>query len=183
MTAANICGFARLPLTVIAICLLLAGAADGRIYAAVVVAIATITDLLDGYLARRFGTVSDFGAFLDVTMDKVFTCPLLFVIAGSDRSIISLAALVAVRDFLVSGIRAYAASCGYVIPGQVLGKIKQFLLYAAMAGLLLRVPGSFWFLVFVCVLEVLSAIDITIRAWPVLRLGLFPKPAGKGDPA
>lgn len=174
MTAANVCGLARFPLGVTAVGLVLAGWPSGRVYAVIVIAIAGVTDVLDGYLARRFGTVSDFGAFLDTTMDKVFSCPLLFVIAGSEVVLLALAALVTMRDLLVTGIRAYAASRGNVIPGQVFGKIKQFLLNAAMICLLLRVPGSFWFLVAACVLEVVTGIEIAVRAWPDLRAGLFP---------
>jgi CDP-diacylglycerol--glycerol-3-phosphate 3-phosphatidyltransferase len=148
---------------------------NGRNYAAVIIAIAIVTDILDGYLARRFGTRSDFGAFLDTTMDKVFTCPLLFVIAESDVSLLWLAVLVTIRDFVVTGVRAYAASRGIVIPGRILGKVKQILLCPAMMGLLLEVRGSYWFLCAVCVIVVVSGIDIILQAWSVLRPGLFPK--------
>jgi len=48
-----------------------------------------------------------------------------------------------------------------------------------MICLILEIPGSLWFLVAVCVLEVVSAIEIAARAWPVLRLGLFPNHEGK----
>ncbi len=106
-------------------------------------ALAGATDWLDGRLARRRGTVSDFGRFLDPVADKILVAAALVMLAASDR--LSDAGLVAavvilVRELAVSGLREFLAGAA-VVPVSPLAKWKTAAQFAAIAVLLLA--GAF----------------------------------------
>lgn len=101
--------------------------------------IAGITDFLDGWLARRLGKTSAFGAMLDQICDKIFIVGtlLLLVAVHQDLSgpvpLILPALLIIAREFLVSGLREYAAQQGGAIPVDRLGKIKTAVQFISIA--------------------------------------------------
>lgn len=174
MTAANYAGLSRIPLTFLVALFLIHDASWSKTAAAGIVALAIVSDILDGVLARRFGTVSTFGVFLDLTSDKIFVCPTLFLIAGSDPLRLWIAVVVTMREFLVMGVRAYVASTATVIPAMRLGKLKAIVMYPALILVLLDVPGAIWVLSLSAVLAVISCVGYLRRAWPLLRQGLCP---------
>lgn len=111
-----------------------------RIAAAVFFAVLSLTDSLDGFLARKYKIVSDFGKFLDPIADKVLVVSAMFLVAiGGVLDVYSIAicfTLVVARDFIVSGFRLIAVEAGVVIAADIFGKIKTFLLDVALALLL-----------------------------------------------
>ena len=114
--------------------------------ALVAFAAAAVTDLLDGKIARRSGTVTTFGKFLDPLADKILVCSALaaFIELGLSYSIAVI--LVVARDFIVSGIRLVALSeGGKVVDANIWGKIKTTIqvAYIIAALLLAEVAGYF----------------------------------------
>lgn len=85
-----------------------------RPIAGVVFAVAAVTDLLDGYVARRLGQTSPFGEFLDPVADKLMVAVALVLLVHSDeRVVVALtAAIIVGREITVSGLREWMASIG-----------------------------------------------------------------------
>mgnify|MGYP003623059019 CR=1 FL=1 len=99
--------------------------------------LASITDLLDGYLARRMKVVSSFGVFLDLTADKVFVSAILIGLVQIGLVPAWIVVIIVSREFLVTGLRSMAAAMGKVIPAGMWGKQKTFITLVAIGCLLL----------------------------------------------
>lgn len=110
------------------------------IAAAVFFVLLSLTDSLDGFLARKYGVVSDVGKFLDPIADKVLVVSAMFLVAIDGVLDVYSAAvcftLVVARDFIISGFRLIAVEAGVVIAADIWGKLKTFLLDAALAVLI-----------------------------------------------
>lgn len=108
--------------------------------ATVLFILASLTDYFDGYLARRFHTVSPLGVFLDLTADKVFVSTILIALVQISLIPAWIAAIIVTREFLVTGLRSMAAAKGTVIPAGRWGKQKTFITLVAL-GLALLAKG------------------------------------------
>jgi CDP-diacylglycerol--glycerol-3-phosphate 3-phosphatidyltransferase len=120
--------------------LLFPGPAPSAVAAAVFFA-ASITDFLDGYIARNYGSGSTVGKFLDPLADKLVVTSALIMLSGIPRTPRIPAWIVAVlvsREILVTGLRAVAAAEGRVIAAEELGKYKMVLQVMAVQGLLIH---------------------------------------------
>ena len=106
------------------------------ITAFVIFVLASLTDMLDGYLARKHNIVSNFGKFADPLADKILVYSALCLLIGNLVPAWMLIIILA-REFVVSGIRAVAASQGIVIAAGMSGKIKTVIQMIAVAMLLL----------------------------------------------
>ena len=105
--------------------LLSANGADWLRWAAVAVfVIASISDFLDGYIARHYNQVSDFGKFLDPLADKLLVTACMMIFVGWGRMPSWVVFIVIAREFAISGLRMVAASNGTVIAAGWSGKIK-----------------------------------------------------------
>ena len=133
----NILSLSRLLATVAVFILVLINNPAAFLAATVLFALASITDLLDGYLARRFHVSSSLGVFLDLTADKVFVSAILIALVQIALVPAWIVFVIVSREFLVSGLRSVAAAKGTVIPAGVWGKQKTFITLVAMGGLLL----------------------------------------------
>jgi CDP-diacylglycerol---glycerol-3-phosphate 3-phosphatidyltransferase len=107
------------------------------IIAAVLFVLAEITDVLDGYFARRNKTVSNLGIFLDLTADKLFTAGVLVMMIEQKMISSWLVAIILGREFLITGVRTYAASAGIVIPAGKWGKRKTVLTAVSLTWLII----------------------------------------------
>jgi len=114
---------------------------DRSLSAALVFAIAAVTDLLDGYLARRNGQVTTLGKLLDPIADKLLVLSALILLVNIDRVSALVAILIIAREVAVTGIRAIAAGEGMVISAETTGKYKMAL--QVMAIVLLILEGTF----------------------------------------
>ena len=137
----------------------------------------SLTDKLDGYLARSRNEVTTFGKFLDPIADKlVVVVALCFLLERGEVSSWVLLVIVA-REFLVSGLRMVVASAGTVIAASPLGKGKTAVTMVAISALLLAmalpagsVSGGFELLgqvlmVVAVVLTAWSGIDYFVKSW------------------
>jgi CDP-diacylglycerol--glycerol-3-phosphate 3-phosphatidyltransferase len=111
---------------------------DRSLSAAVVFVVAAITDLLDGYIARRTGQVTKLGKLLDPIADKLLVLSALILLLNIDRVSALAAILVIAREVAVSGIRAIAASEGFIIQAETTGKYKMALQVVAITLLILE---------------------------------------------
>jgi len=135
--------------------------------------LASLTDLLDGYIARRYNQTSDFGKFLDPLADKllVLSAMLIFVQWGRMPSWAVMTVLT--REFAVSGLRMVAASRGDVLAAGWSGKVKTA---ATMVGLCLMIAFPYDLLdllvSWVIVLTTLySGCEYFYKNWRCLGLG------------
>ena len=109
-------------------------------WALAIFAAASITDTLDGYIARHYNQITDFGKFMDPLADKclVFAAMLWFVEVGQMPAWALL--IVAVREFGVSGLRMVAADKGRVIAAGWSGKVKTAATMVCIILMLLPIP-------------------------------------------
>lgn len=89
-----------------------------------VFSIASLTDFLDGYLARRSNQITKFGIILDPLADKFLVISALVVLVDMGRLSAWIAIVIIVREFLITGLRVVALSKSIVIPAEMGGKLK-----------------------------------------------------------
>lgn len=111
---------------------------DRSIMAAIVFVTAAVTDLLDGYLARRSGQVTKLGKLLDPIADKLLVLSALILLVNIDRVSALVAILILAREVAVTGVRAIAASEGLIIQAETTGKYKMALQVVAISLLILE---------------------------------------------
>ena len=92
--------------------------------ACIIFSIASITDAIDGHLARKNNQITNFGKFLDPIADKILTTAALLAFMSMGLCNIWIVMLVLTREFAISSVRMIAATNGVVIPANVWGKIK-----------------------------------------------------------
>lgn len=120
--------------------------ADIREYLALFVyIIASVTDAVDGHIARKYNLVTNFGKFLDPIADKLLVTAALLSLTGVSLMYLWAALIILAREFMVSGIRMLAASQGNVIAAGTLGKAKMIVQTIAIIVLLTAgiIPGRF----------------------------------------
>lgn len=102
--------------------------------------IASTTDFLDGYLARRSGQITKFGIILDPIADKFLVISALILLVDMVRLSAWIAIIIIVREFVVTGLRVVALSKNIVMPAEGAGKLKTFVQIISIIFLLL--PGG-----------------------------------------
>ena len=144
--------------------------------AALVFSLASISDLLDGYLARRKQMVTTFGQFFDPLADKLIVSAALIMLIPLDRVPAWMVLVIIGRELAITGLRGMAVSEGKVIGADNLGKKKMVFQIVAILGLLLHyeyyginfhVVGMF-FLWLAVVLTLWSGFNYFRSFWHVL---------------
>ena len=138
MTVPNALTVLRILLIPVLVVLLLDGA---DVLAALVFALASATDFADGYLARRNRDVTTFGKAMDPVADKLLVIGALVVLVGQDRLALWIAAVIVVRELVVTLARMRAPE---VIPAAGWGKLKTGLQVVAIFCLILLDPSPAW---------------------------------------
>jgi CDP-diacylglycerol---glycerol-3-phosphate 3-phosphatidyltransferase len=107
--------------------------------AGIVFSLASATDWLDGYLARKWGQVTKIGKLLDPIADKILIMSALVILVELRSDVVHswIAIVIIGREFAVTGLRAMAASDGIIIPAETVGKYKVGAQIAAVLLLLL----------------------------------------------
>src|ERR1700688_5069017 len=115
-----------------------------EIFALAVFLAAAATDLLDGYLARRWGQVTTVGTLLDPIADKLLISAALVSLVEIHRAPAWIVILIIGREFAVEGLRSIAAAGGYTIEASDLGKTKMVTQVVAIALVIAGIqwPGS-----------------------------------------
>jgi CDP-diacylglycerol---glycerol-3-phosphate 3-phosphatidyltransferase len=136
-TVPNLLSFSRIVSTILIFVLVLVNQPWAFLVGTVVFFLASITDYLDGYLARRHHIVSTLGIFLDLTADKIFVAAILIAYVQLGLVPAWIVVIIIAREFLVTGLRSMAAARGTVIPAGKLGKQKTFITLVATGGIML----------------------------------------------
>ena len=99
------------------------GAADKWI-ALVIFCVASLTDMLDGKIARKYNLVTNFGKFMDPLADKLLVCTALICLTSMNRLNVIVVLVIIAREFIISGFRLVASDNGIVIAASYWGKFK-----------------------------------------------------------
>lgn len=117
----------------------------GQLIAMLIFVLASLTDLLDGYIARRDNLVTDFGKLVDPIADKLLITSAMIFMVAQNRMSATVVLLFVAREFIVSAFRMLAASRGTVIAADKLGKYKTAMQTLAVIMLILFKPiGDSW---------------------------------------
>lgn len=96
----------------------------GNLIALIIFAVASITDLLDGKIARKYNLVTNFGKFMDPLADKLLVCSAMIAFVELGRIPCWIVIIIIAREFIISGFRLVAADNGIVIAAGMWGKLK-----------------------------------------------------------
>lgn len=145
-----------------------------RIIATLIFAIASFTDFLDGYLARRDNLVTNFGKFADPLADKILVCSAMTMLVSFDEIPAWAVIIIIAREFTITGFRIIAASENITIAASPLGKFKtvtqlisNILLLTGVQSLRHTGMGIFYLAV---IFTVISGADYIIKNKKVLDL-------------
>lgn len=140
----------------------------GNLLAAVVFVIACISDFFDGYLARKYKLVTNFGKFMDPLADKLLVCSALICLVGLDRVPVWIVIIIIAREFIISGFRLIASDNGVVIAASFFGKFKTTAQMIACILLILQLPFA-WAeaasLIFLYLALILTVISLCEYVW------------------
>jgi CDP-diacylglycerol--glycerol-3-phosphate 3-phosphatidyltransferase len=135
---------------------------NGDLLAAIVFAVASLTDAIDGYLARSRNWVTTFGKLMDPIADKLLIIGALVALVSLNRVAAWVAMVIIAREFAVTAMRMAAVSQGVVVSANVLGKLKTVTQVAMVFALILVGDGPAWVQVLVyatVAITVFSGVD------------------------
>lgn len=139
--------------------------------------IASFTDWLDGYYARKYNLITNMGKFLDPLADKLLVSAAFILLVELDLVAAWIVIAIISREFAVTGFRLVAAGEGVVLAASNMGKLKTVSQILAIAFLLLHnfpfsylgIPIDIITIYIALILTVWSGVDYFIRNWHVLR--------------
>lgn len=151
------------------------GESDKYIAAAIFI-IASLTDLLDGKIARKYNLVTNFGKFMDPLADKLLVCAAMICLVEMGRLAAWIVIVIISREFIISGFRLIASDNGVVIAASYWGKFKTVFQMAMIIVLIFNFGGVFetvetaliWISL---ILTVVSLIDYIAKNINVLKEG------------
>lgn len=158
------------------IALLVPGIPAGNWIALAIFIVASLTDLLDGKIARKYNLVTNFGKFMDPLADKLLVCSALICLVELSRIPSWMVVIIIAREFTISGFRLIAADNGVVIAASYWGKFKTVSQMFMLILLIADLGGAFNMIAQVLiwvslVLTIVSLIDYIAKNVQVLTQG------------
>jgi CDP-diacylglycerol---glycerol-3-phosphate 3-phosphatidyltransferase len=172
VNAPNVLTVLRILLVPVLVVALLAGTDHGDLLAAIAFALASVTDAVDGHLARSRGSITTFGKLMDPVADKLLIIAALLALVSLDRLAAWVAMVIIAREFAVTVTRLYATQQGVVIAANWWGKAKTIVQVAAIFFVIAFDPTPLWVdgLVYAAVaITVISGIDYFFGLRRLLR--------------
>lgn len=124
MNTANKITILRILMIPIFMVVLMIDFAYNDLVAALIFVVAAATDGVDGYVARKYNQITDFGKFIDPLADKLLVATALICLVDMGRIASYMAIIIIAREFIVTSLRIVAISKGVVIAAEMTGKIK-----------------------------------------------------------
>jgi CDP-diacylglycerol--glycerol-3-phosphate 3-phosphatidyltransferase len=157
-------------------------AGEQEVVASILFILASITDGLDGYLARRRGQITTTGMLLDPLADKLMVSAAYIILVAYNPRIVPpwIAVLVIGREFLVSGLRSIASTEGFTIEASEIGKLKTVIQIVSVVAAILNHRWDYWNLwgfpvgvhliavtsiYWMTVVSIISAVDYFVGFW------------------
>ena len=156
-------------------CMLIPSIPFNNIIACVIFCVASFTDFLDGYLARRDGLVTNFGKFMDPLADKLLVGSALICLVETGQLPAWAVVIIISREFIISGFRLIASDNGIVIAASYWGKVKTVTQMAMVIVLILNLPGAIFAVIgrilmwAAVILTVVSLVDYVAKNKDVLN--------------
>jgi CDP-diacylglycerol--glycerol-3-phosphate 3-phosphatidyltransferase len=132
----NLLTVVRILLVPVLVVALLGGTSDGDIFAAGVFAAASLTDFVDGYLARARDSVTTFGKLMDPLADKLLVVAALISLVSLHRLAAWVAMVIIARELAVTVLRLGATQAGVIMPASNFGKLKTCVQIGAILGVI-----------------------------------------------
>lgn len=137
--------------------------------------IASLTDLLDGKIARKYNLVTNFGKFMDPLADKLLVCSALICLIELNALPAWMVIIIISREFIISGFRLIASDNGVVIAASYWGKFKTTFQMVSVVLLILDIP-ALAFVTTICVwialvLTIVSLVDYIYKNHKILTEG------------
>jgi len=185
MTTANIITLVRIVLIPVFMVLAYHQGEGVSMVALAIFVLASLTDGLDGYIARKYKQVTNFGKFIDPLADKLLVMSALLIFVEQGVIPAWAVAVVLAREFTVTSLRMVAAADGLVIQAVMSGKVKMFAQIICIVILLLRpeplallgpVTLQHLCIAIMLAVSVVSCVDYVARNFSVIRDGFFQKP-------
>lgn len=163
---------AMIPFFVLFMLLPITGTADKWIALALFVA-ASLTDMLDGHIARKYNLITNFGKFMDPLADKLLVCSALICLVELRRIPSWIVIIIIAREFIISGFRLIASDNGVVIAASYWGKFKTTFQMIMICFMIVNLESLSFFTNIVMwvalLLTVVSLIDYLIKNKEVMK--------------
>ena len=148
-----------------------------RIVANVLFIVASLTDLFDGKIARKYNLVTNFGKFMDPLADKLLVCSALICLIELGQLPAWVVIIIISREFIISGFRLVAADNGVVIAASYWGKFKTTFQMAAVILMIFNIPAltlvTNIVVVIAVALTIISLVDYVAKNIKILTEGVM----------
>ena len=145
----------------------------GKWIALAIFIVASLTDILDGKIARKYNLVTNFGKFMDPLADKLLVCSALICLIELQRIPSWMVVLIIAREFTISGFRLIAADNGVVIAASYFGKFKTTFQMIAVCLLIADIEAlqsvTLIILWIAVILTVVSLMDYLVKNKDVMK--------------
>ena len=151
------------------------GGAANKWIALVLFIVASLTDMLDGKIARKYNLVTNFGKFMDPLADKLLVCSAMICLIQTGQLAAWIVVIIIAREFIISGFRLIASDNGVVIAASYWGKFKTTFQMLMVIVLILNVQMPFFQILgkiltyAALILTVVSLIDYIVKNKDVLK--------------
>lgn len=147
----------------------------GNYIAVAIFIVASLTDMLDGKIARKYNLVTNFGKFMDPLADKLLVCSALICLIELNALPAWMVIIIISREFIISGFRLIASDNGVVIAASYWGKFKTTFQMVSVVLLILDIP-ALAFVTTICVwialvLTIVSLVDYIYKNHKILTEG------------
>lgn len=145
-----------------------------NVLALIIFIAASLTDMLDGKIARKYNLITNFGKFMDPLADKLLVCSALICFVSLHRIPTWVVIVIIGREFIISGFRLIAAEQGKVIAAGIWGKLKTAFTMVTIVIMIPNFPGRGMYvfeqiLIYICLaLTIISLIDYLVHNKSVL---------------